>query len=227
MLISHDHRFAFVHVPKTGGCSVRTALGRFATRTDRYWANRWLARCGIHVNHYAPPMLRRFRPHASAATLRRHLPADLFAGLFKFAFVRNPWDLLVSYYGYLRHAPNHHRRRIAARLSSFASYVEYEIRRGKISQSRMLTDRQGRLLVDFVGRFESLDHDFRTACRRIGVEATLGHVNVGRRGDYRDYYDDRLADLVARHFAEDIDRFGYRFDGDARAAAGPGRRRAA
>lgn len=217
MLISHRHRFAFVHVPKTGGSSVYAALGPYGHQPDVFWANRCLKVVGIHVNHYAPWQVRKFRPHTSADTLRRNLPAGVFEDLFTFAFVRNPWDLLVSYYHFLAarqddvtHAS--HRRRLVGRLADFESYVRYEIGRGKISQTRMVADRKGRVLVTFLGRFETLGTDFAHVCRRIGVVATLGRANRTSRGDYRDYYSPRLIALVRDHLAEDVERFGYAFE---------------
>lgn len=212
MLISHRHRFAFIHVPKTAGSSVAFALWPHADHADDYWANRWLDRIGIHVNHYAPYRRKKFRTHTSAAILQRQLPADVFADLFKFAFVRNPWDLLVSSYHYLLEQQGHHRGRSARRLRSFADYAAYEIHRGKMSQSAMLTGHDGRLLVDFLGRFESLASDFAFVCRRIGLEASLPRANTTRHRDYRSYYDDRLAEAVGRFFAADAERFGYGFD---------------
>ncbi|NBW87760.1 MAG: hypothetical protein EBR23_13280, partial [Planctomycetia bacterium] len=115
----------------------------------------------------------------------------------------------------------HHRRRLAERLPSFDAYVRYEMRRGKISQSRMLTDRQGRLLVDFVGRFETLEADFARVCRVIGVEVELMQANRGESRDYRDFYSPGLASLVAEYFAADIERFGYAFEDGGRQAARP------
>jgi len=220
MVISHTHRFAFIHIPRTAGCSVSVALGGCAEPVMQYWANRWLDQAGIHVNHYAPLRWRRFRLHTSAAILRRQVPAACFDGLFKFTFVRNPWELLVSHYRFVANNPAHHRNRLARRLESFERYVDYEIRRDKISQSRMVTDHEGRLLVDFVGRMESLERDFATICRRIGVEARLPHLNRSAgsssvHDDYREHYTAPLIDRVANHFAEDIARFGYTFEGSA------------
>ena len=215
MLVSHTHSFAFVHVPKTAGSSVHLALGRHATHVDDYWANRVLARCGIPVNRFAPWPYTKFRPHASAATLAAWLPPEVFERLFKFAFVRNPWDLLVSYWHYLRDKAGHRRGHVARRLPDFAAYVEYEIRRGQFSQSGLLCDRRGRLLVNFVGRYESLASDFAFICHRVGIEATLPRVNAGSRGDYRDYYTPALAARVGEAFAPDVERFGYAFKDSA------------
>lgn len=212
MLISHRHRFAFIHVPKTAGSSVAFALWPHADHVDDYWMTRGLALVGIHVNHYAPYRLKKFRTHTPAAVLQRQLPADVFADLFKFAFVRNPWDLLVSSYHFLLANGRHHRRRHARRLRSFAAYAAYEIRRGKMSQSAMLAGHDGRLLVDFVGRFESLPDDFAFICQVLELEASLPRANTSRHADYRSYYDDRLAAEVGRFFAADIERFGYAFD---------------
>jgi hypothetical protein len=222
MVVSHSHRFAFIHVPKTGGSSISHALRPFRDGVMRFWMNRWLDRVGIHVNYVAPHRWKRFRLHTPASVLHRQLPADVYDGLFTFAFVRNPWDLLVSSYHFITSTPQHHRRRRTVRLDSFERYVDYEIRRGKLVQSRMLCDRQGRLLVDYVGRFESLHDDFAEVCRRIGVTTTLPHVNRSRaegRRDYRDYYTPALAAHVATHFAEDVERFGYRFDATPRSVA--------
>jgi hypothetical protein len=220
MLISHTHRFAFIHVPKTGGCSVKLALEQFADDVLAYRPNRWLDRCGIHVNYFAPWPSKRFRTHTPAALLQRELPADVYADLFTFAFVRNPWDLLVSSYHFLRRDRSHRRGRLAARLGSFARYVDYELHRGKLLQSRMLTSRHGRLLVDFVGRFETLEADFATVCRHLRVAARLPHVNGVSHDDYRAHYTPWLAATVADGFGEDIERFGYAFDPPVAAMTG-------
>ena len=75
-----------------------------------------------------------------------------------------------------------------------------------------------------IGKLENIDEDLATVCARIGVEhEPLGRVGSRPHADYRSYYDDATRDKVARHWARDIELFGYEFEGVAADAALPGR----
>lgn len=209
MIVSHSHRFIFVHVSKAAGTSIERALGPFRHHPPDTRLNRWRCKLGLQWDYRAY----RFRQHDSIRVARRVLPAALFDDYFKFAFVRNPWDWLASLYGYLQGTPGHrHHRRV--RTMSFAEYVEFEIRRGRRSQSGFLTDDGGELLMDFVGRFENLDADFARVCAHLGLGAiSLPHRNANREPrPYRSLYDAATRERVAAHWAGDIRRFGYRFE---------------
>jgi hypothetical protein len=80
-------------------------------------------------------------------------------------------------------------------------------------QSDYLVDLHGKVLVDFIGRYENLEADFREACRRIGITPLpLAHRRRAKnRSDYRSYYSDVTAELIARRFKKDIDLFDYTF----------------
>ncbi len=212
MLLSYSHRFLFIHVPKTGGSSISRALAEYVHRPQDHWVNRALGRVGIHVNLYGPERIRRYRFHSTARILQRHLSKETFESSFKFAFVRNPWDRMVSSYHFVAGCATHHRHRRVAQGMDFKDYLRYEAARGKMSQSAMLTDRSGRLLVDFVGRFERLTEDFHRVCRLLGLPCELGHHNRSRHRDYREYYDRESIELVRRHFGDEIELFDYDFD---------------
>ena len=157
-----------------------------------------------------------FREHATAATIRQGLSRGPYSHYFSFAFVRNPWDWMVSLYAYLLNTPSHrHHARVAA-MSGLREYVEFEVSRGKRSQHEFITDRAGRVIVDYVGRYEFLQHDFAAVCRRLRLEAVLPHINGSKHRDYRAMYDAATIDLVARHFRDDIELLGYDFDGPCR-----------
>jgi len=214
MLISYSHKFLFVHVPKSAGVSVTQSLAPYAHRSEQLPINRLLNRFGVHSNlMLGPHTWRWFRLHHSAQIIRRHLPARVYGQLFKFAFVRNPWDAAVSFYHYCLEHPTHHRHNLTVRLGSFTEFIKWRAERKPHLQADMVCDRHDRLLVNFLGRFETLEEDFQHVCQRIGIQATLPRLNTSQHRDYRSYYDDATAELVATRWHRDIELFGYTFDG--------------
>jgi hypothetical protein len=95
-------------------------------------------------------------------------------------------------------------------MGSFRHFV-FSRKKSAFTQTGCLVDESGSLLVDFVGRFESLETDFKTICDKVGITANLPHINKSDRTAYQDYYDAETRDLTARLYAEDIERFGYTF----------------
>ena len=77
----------------------------------------------------------------------------------------------------------------------------------------MIVDKDGNLLMDFLGHYENLAEDVAYVCQKIGVNEQLPHLNQSQHKDYRDYYTDRTRELIAEHYAKDISLFGYDFDG--------------
>jgi hypothetical protein len=150
------------------------------------------------------------------------------AAYFKFAFVRNPWDRLVSAHAFLAAGGrNLDDRRFARqsveRYEDFPAFVhgwltrENALRYPHLTPQHLFVNRTGRLgdpviKADFVGRFERLEQDFGAVARELGVEAPLPRTNASRRGDFREYYDEASRARVAQVYAEDIALFGYSFD---------------
>ncbi len=159
MQISYSHKFIFIHIPKTAGTSVSVALSAVSHQLREQLVNRLLKKVGISVNHYGPHTWKQFRLHETALTVKRHLPTRIYDHFFKFAFVRNPWDQLVSSYHWISQNPKHGRHKLVRSLS-FDEYLRYVMARGKFSQHGFILDRHERLIVDFVGRFERLAEDF-------------------------------------------------------------------
>ena len=223
MFLSVRHRILFVHVAKTGGTSIRSALGRLRW-TDPYSIPLYIGNHIARATKYRTPC--KLHRHARAATARDMLGAGFFGELFKFAFVRNPWDLQVSswlHIGRMKHRP-------LGWGMTFEDFLHTRFDRNRppshsidvinAPQTHYLSDFEGNLLVDFVGRFESLAADFGEVTKRAGLPSLrLGHrLKAPGRHDYRSYYTDELAEFVASWHQEDIDRFGYTFDGPAEVA---------
>ncbi|MGK2915649.1 MAG: sulfotransferase family 2 domain-containing protein [Porticoccaceae bacterium] len=213
MLISYAHQFIFVHIDRTAGTSIQDALAPDRQRaSDEAWRRRliWLGGANAVGGLYRSIQ---FREHVTAATVKRCLPPNVYAGMLKFAFVRNPWDRLVSRYSYLLRKQEHPRHRLVSQMATFEDYLRWEIRRGKMHQHSYVTDASGRLIVDYIGRFEHLQTDVAEVCRQLGLPVQLPHTNVSSHQDYRSYYSRQTRDWVAREFQRDVELFGYTFDG--------------
>jgi len=210
-MISIKQQFLFVHATKTAGSSVIKALKPYASKPETFWYNRILDSLTIRVTYFGPLQARRFRTHASAAIIKRHLPADTYHNLFKFGFIRNPWDQLVSHYHYIQQYSSHHRSKQVAKLS-FPEFVKMWINKGKVDHSKMFYNHRGEMLVDFLGRFETLDRDFKSICRHLNLDVTLPRENASSHRDYREYYDEDLKQYVADKLHREIEYFGYSFD---------------
>lgn len=232
-IISDKARFVYFVVPKVACSSIKTALLALfdleaAGPVDEDDApdldvHRLFAGSGYQINKNQ--LARRM----DRGKLREH---------FKFAFVRNPWDRLVSCYSDkvmdARRAGESPFRHVSSESGSrlyrgmpFAEFVETvceipdeESNMHFVSQHRIVCspgeDRS--IMADFVGCFENLSADFAEVAGRIGGGKRLELPHRMRSASresrpYTDFYDDRLKDLVHERYREDVEIFGYSFAG--------------
>jgi hypothetical protein len=191
-------RCIFVHIPKCAGLGVTTSLFH-----------------GVHPGR-----------HYTISHYRLAFSKQEFDSFFKFTFVRNPWDRLVSAYFYLRDGGRTEGDRAIAEAivkpyPSFRDFVLQFVTEKNVSdtvhfkpqyQYVCMTNRD-LPQVDFIGRFERLEEDFEHVRKRLGLSEPLASQNRGRsRPDrYRASYDQEMIDRVARVYRRDIELFGYSF----------------
>jgi hypothetical protein len=208
MLLSHSHQFIFIHICKTAGTSLRAVLEPY---TRSVVGHLW-TRLRSRVGRPQPEPRDTLSAHARAVDARAELPAEVFSGYFKFAFVRNPWDWQVSWYHYILQNREHHEHHAVRELGSFEEFLSWRIDHPVWCQKDYVTDERGEEIVDFVGRFESIEADFAHICEVANLKAGLPHLNRSRHRDYRTYYSDHACRLLEEISGRDIDYFGYRFD---------------
>jgi hypothetical protein len=185
MYIDHDIKIVFIHVPRTGGSSIKEALGLYDKiyKKDLY--------------------------HMSAVDI-----PDVCKDYFKFAFVRNPWDRFVSLYFYnksdwYQHTfPNKDESKIAKKYE-FKDWLNFYPKLENVLY--LYKDVQqvnyGLDLVDFVGRYENLQKDFDIHFGGITLEV----INKTKHKFYTYYYDEESINKVYTLCKEDIDVFKYEY----------------
>ena len=190
-MIDHEHKLIFIHIPKCAGTSMEVFL----------------------TGHDAADSEQKDHKHITARRARRLYGATLWGEYFTFSFVRNPWGRMVSWFNYLR---------VLEPTMEFEPWIRkvcrpwglgYKLLPIHRSMSDYLVDRSGEVMVDYVGRFESLEEDFARMLDRAGVTAgELPKVEMGRYDShYREWYTQETGDLVGRRFRNDVERFGYVF----------------
>lgn len=167
-MISHEKKFIFVHIPRAAGTSIIHFLGEppqpvvgtpFDPDDDGKFS--------------PPPTHLRARDYVAYGRATQ----DQFDGYFKFAFVRNPWSRMVSEYKYgLRASRFDFRTFLFEHFPRPAWSDEYC---HVLPQYDFVHDAEGRLMVDFVGRFEQLQQSMDEVCRRLGLPPRpLPHDNA-------------------------------------------------
>ena len=211
-MISHSHKFIFVHVYKVAGTSIRAALSPYVYNPQKLIQNRVLRRLGMKNALFCRyNALHQLNGHATAKEMKETLPSSVFNNYFKFSFVRNPWDWQVSLYKFGLTYETHHQRDLISSFGSFDEYLEWRINEDKHLQKDFLADESGNLLVDYVGKIENINQDFSFICEKIGIQAELPHLNKSPHDHYTSYYNPHTISMVAEAFAEDIECFDYRF----------------
>jgi hypothetical protein len=213
MILSYSSGFIFIHIEKAAGSSIQQALLPFANVAANSRLRRRLAWLGPLNRMGGLYRAVQFGEHATANEVKGCLPPGVYEGLYKFAFVRNPWDRLVSRYAHLLRSKDRRRHNFISSLEKFEDFLQWEIQRDSANQFPYVTDAQGKLIVDFVGRYETLAADFEKICARLKIQAELPHANVSEHRDYRTYYTPETREFVAKQFRRDIEMFGYDFDG--------------
>ena len=242
MLVSHSRKLVFVHIQKTGGQTVSKVLKKNISDVSR------------------------LKPkHAFAVQGMEDLEG--WNEYFKFAFVRNPWDRMVSWYSMIRNSHltpldqipvdqrekirhlrqvrstkqrgNRVWRYVLDNSSTFEEFITNCTDMVKVKESvdhsftfdqlihysptfnqlDHLSDGDGNLLVDFIGRFENFENDLLQVSNRLGVELrSVPHGNRSPHRHYSSFYTPETEMIVRERFQRDIEYFGYEFEDAERSA---------
>ena len=155
---------------------------------------------------------------------------DKFKDYYKFTFVRNPFDRLVSCYENKLHGDKSsvgvtikeliYDRYMMGYLGKDRGFKDFARRvcripdkyadRHFVSQSFGMLDENGALIPDYVGKFENFAGDFEVVREKFDLPP-LPHYNKAskKKKNWMDYYDMDTAQRVYERYKTDIELFGY------------------
>lgn len=189
------HKCIFIHIPKTAGTSIITAL----------------------IQKPAPGRL-----HLPWYIYEKANPYK-FTHYFKFAFVRNPWDRIYSAYNYLIRGGN--MKNDLEKLKQIQKYRDFDefvikgLGQGRyrniplfLPQAEFVIGFDQQPAVDFIGKVENIDEDFKLIARKLGIKSNLPRVNTNNSLTSSSPYQSEAAiNVIYDLYRQDIECFGYSY----------------
>ena len=210
MIVSHKHRFIFIHITKCAGTSITHALVPLLGEDDLVLG------CTAEGEKLNLASLKRggLHKHSKAAEAQAILCEDIWQRYYTFAFIRNPWDRQVSIYHWWLTTPWRDDDDIHAAVAEMRDFEDFVLSPppNQTSCIEYLTAGDGTIMVDFIGRYERLDEDFKTLCRTLSLpQRPLDKINTTEHDQFTQYYNPLTRDLVSERFRADREAFGYVF----------------
>lgn len=223
MILSHKHKFIFIKTPKTAGTSIEIALSRFCgdkdiitpiappedeqIRSDLGYRGpqNYMRSTLDNIPDDLPPDKPHFFNHITGPQIRSRIPEKIWNNYFKFCVVRNPWDQLVSHYFWL------------IRKKPYETFHDYMMAREYVRLAKKgAYFEDGNIIVDKVCRFEYLTSELEDVRLKLKLpeKLDLPRAKSGTRPKgvpYQEYYDTETMAMVAEHYSQVIDWFGYEF----------------
>jgi hypothetical protein len=254
MRISHKFKYIYISIPKTASSAIREALNPVCdVSSDYYPPDKDLA---YRKHKYANLYDEEFQPHLTFLEIKQKFEERGwdFDSYKKFSFVRNPWDREVSHYEYKKNFVYKYYQRKEGKYrfdidEKYANECEQVLSKSKdftgfITECYMmeccstwLQDERGNLAVDYVGKMENIEEDFRNICVQLGIENKTDSLHTtglsGRRETrddrleidksgiwdagyknykhYTEYYTEETKNILSERYERDIREFSYKF----------------
>lgn len=187
-MISHNKKFIFIHIPKTGGTSYAYSLYKYCEK--------------IIKHQFVSEIINEAKPDIN---------------YFKFTIIRNPWEREISRYFYQKQTPENPYYTEAKNLS-FKEWLYKRITDKKYlafygaPQINWLVDKNDELLVDFIARKERIQKDWAVISDTLNINDKLPWLNKSKHGHYTEHYDDETDEIISSVYKKDIDFFDYKFN---------------
>ena len=210
----HEPKGYFIHIPKTGGTYV--------------WKKKWIAKGGISLNDSE---LRKTGHRSCVPRKAKYgdfvqVNKTLMDSSISFTVVRNPYDLLASYYhsdkngdmvGWRWCNRDHNFKSFKEFIVSYCDpEFKWNVKPLHDNLFFQIFDKDGKCAVDLILRHELLDDGLDYFGGLFGVEtypAERINASTNRKKVYSDLYDEEMVELVNKKCSKELSLFGYSFSG--------------
>lgn len=211
-MIVHELKTVYIHIPKTAGVSIAHALMSNVLNKETAGAIKELPE-NLKIRFG----LRGEQKHKFATGyVPKIISLKKWNEYYKFAFVRNPWDKVISEYHWrLSLAPKDHK------FKGFNQFLDHCERRVSGTekgiywthaqpQLKYVSDGT-RIIVDEIFKFEEIPAAIHAMEQRLNISIKLKRHNTSKHKHYREYYNDATRQRVFDLYRDDIEAFDYEF----------------
>lgn len=218
-MVSDKYKCIFIHIPKTAGTSIEKALEHFK-ELDRGVQDHRTIRDIIPVstndlifsiiNREFNVFYIKFKKFIKDYKENYHIKYDTY---FKFSFVRNPWARVFSWYNNVMRDDNHKKRFDVNHDCTFKYFIKNHMNQWELKpQLYWLMDKHGNIPLEFIGKFENLENDFKIVADRLNLDCPkLPKLLISNVHNYTDYYDNDMIDAIYKTYIDEIKIFEYEF----------------
>ena len=204
-MICHKTKCIFVHIPRTAGTSIEIGI-----QGQDQWA---IARKHKHL----------------IASSAKKIYKDYWDEYFKFSFVRNPWDRMISMCKYGNDHPREWNRTYGVSIKTgklnmnkyfeiYSNGIEVDPRfefKSKKYTNILPNSVYLNILneeLDFIGKFENLKQDIQYISEKLSKKIVLPRAEKSKHKHYSEYYQEDTIKQVGCLYEKDIKKFSYTFE---------------
>ena len=213
--INHEMRAVFIHIPKNGGSYLSDILSKkYGFKNHYYQRPDHVTYCrgkDASVDKHENRLHGTFLYYSTSPELNRRMgmTPEKWNSYFIFCFMRDPYERIVSGWNYTNKSN-----------TSFPIYLhtrvnDYDYWHAFMPQTRHITDRNGEIRANFIGRVENMETDLSVILKKIGftnIVHTPFKKNSKQHADYSTYYTPECIPVINKLFFEDFENGNYDMD---------------